>query len=359
MTVLDPTADLSDGNANGNPPGVVSSFDAEPTCLVDGCDQSVVPGHSTCGFHSDTKNLQGADQLDGSVGPVSADGLTGQDGTGRSRHKPRHKSVRGRLQQVLRDNESHGELRAEPVPNKDSVIVSGTAIVYDVRTTIHDVFGAFGESIRPGAAAHLINGDVRLLSNHDGLPLARTTSGTLLLRENDKGVSFAAELDVANSPLAADVVSGVRRGDLSGCSFAFTVKDGDDVWNSKMTERVIKRFASLPEISIVTFPAYPTTSVSARSQQLRARQRRLHLRREQIRRHVHAQQTRDMLARGVPLTKKTDPAQDRAAAKVDSESRTLNEAGELRRAAMKQRGVRSYRSLRAALNKGRDAEEVR
>jgi HK97 family phage prohead protease len=353
MTVLDPAAAFSDVADNGD--GTVSSSQDEPSCIVDGCDQSVMPGHSTCGYHADPKNVQGPDVIDGSVAPQSVVGVGFQDGTGRSAKKPRHRTQRSRLQQYLHD----GELRAEVVPNKDSVIVSGTAIVYDVRTTINDVFGSFGESIRPGAAAHLLGGDVRLLSNHEGLPLARTTSGTLLLREADNGVNFAAELDVAGSPLAADVVSGVRRGDLSGCSFAFTVGDGDDVWNSKMTERVIKRFATIPEISIVTFPAYPTTSVSARSAQLRARQQRLRLRREQIRRHVDAQELHSMLTRGIPLTRKPNPASQRVTDKVDSERRTLNEAGELRRAAMKQRGVRSYRSLRAALNSGKDREEIR
>jgi HK97 family phage prohead protease len=79
----------------------------------------------------------------------------------------------------------------------------------------------------PGAFAATLakKPDVRLLINHDGLPLARTTSGTLKLREDKRGLHFEAELD-ATDPDVQRILPKVQRGDLSQMSFAFrTIKD--------------------------------------------------------------------------------------------------------------------------------------
>jgi HK97 family phage prohead protease len=265
--------DLSEGavNTGGNPPGVASSSNDEPTCAFPGCSSHCVPDSPFCGREDHNSYVASAIASDGTVtGAVDVSGGL-LDGTGRSKQrtqrwrKPHHLSQAGRMHRALKGGH---ELRVDSSAIAGHAIVSGTAIVYDVRTVITDMFGKFGETIRPRAARHLLGGDVRLLANHGGLPLARTTSGTLRLEDTETGVNFAAELDVENDSDAASMVNKIKRGDLSGCSFAFTVADGDDVWNKAMTERTIKRFMSLPEISIVTFPAYPTTSVAARSRAL-------------------------------------------------------------------------------------------
>lgn len=271
--MLDPAADMSDPNAKSDQG--VSASKATPTCAYPGCTSHSVPLSSFCGDERHTA----ANAIKASDGTITGlSDITGSiqsDGTGRSkRRKPRH--VKTSLRQALH----HGELRADQALTPGHAILSGTAIVYDVRTVITDMFGKFGETIRQGAAGHLLNGDVRLLANHGGLPLARTISKSLILEQDSKGVHFAAEVDVQGSPLAADVVSGVRRGNLSGCSFAFTVNDAGDSWNKAMTEREILHFASIPEISIVTFPAYPTTSVAARNKALDLKRQHYLARRE-------------------------------------------------------------------------------
>ncbi len=57
--------------------------------------------------------------------------------------------------------------------------------------------GSFTEVIRPKAFARTLgeNPDVSLLVNHSGAPLARSTSGTLTLREDARGLRFAAQLE--------------------------------------------------------------------------------------------------------------------------------------------------------------------
>lgn len=119
------------------------------------------------------------------------------------------------------------------------------------------------EFVRRGAFAKTINdgADVRLLVDHEGVPLARTKSGTLTLREDDKGLLVEANLDQSN-PDAAKVMSALRRGDVSQMSFAFeTVKDA---WSDDRRTRELRE-VRLFDVSVVTYPAYEETMVALRN----------------------------------------------------------------------------------------------
>lgn len=106
--------------------------------------------------------------------------------------------------------------------------------------------------------------DVRALFNHDpNMMLGRTTSGTLEVRVDEKGLFYSVQLP--DTQVGNDVAALVERGDISQSSFGFTieeaaweVKDGEDVY-------VIKKVGRLFDVSPVTFPAYPQTSVQARA----------------------------------------------------------------------------------------------
>ena len=121
----------------------------------------------------------------------------------------------------------------------------------------------YTEYVRRGAFAKTLNdgADVRLLIDHEGVPLARTKSGTLSLEEDERGLRVEAELDPEN-PDAARVLSAMRRGDLSQMSFAFkTVKDS---YNEDRSVRELKE-VKLFDVSIVTFPAYEDTVAELRT----------------------------------------------------------------------------------------------
>jgi len=114
--------------------------------------------------------------------------------------------------------------------------------------------GAFRKTIKDGA-------DVRLLIDHEGVPLARTKSGTLTLIEDEIGLRIEAELDETN-PDAAKIISALRRGDLSQMSFAFqTVKDA---WSQDRQVRELKE-VRLYDVSVVTYPAYEQTVAELRN----------------------------------------------------------------------------------------------
>lgn len=128
------------------------------------------------------------------------------------------------------------------------------------------IWEKFREKIAPGAFTETIkDSDTRALKNHDpNLILGRTSSGTLRLVENKTGLKF--EIDMPNTSTGLDVLEEVRRGDITGCSFAFTVDE--DSWKyleDGSVERTINKVGELFDVGPVTYPAYPDTTVAARS----------------------------------------------------------------------------------------------
>jgi HK97 family phage prohead protease len=121
----------------------------------------------------------------------------------------------------------------------------------------------FIEKIAPGAFRKTLSEtpDVRLLINHEGLPMARTKNGTMRLSEDERGLFFEAEL--ANTQEARDLYTLVERGDVDQMSFAFRVIRQN--WSKDRSERTLTEVSLADgDVSIVTYPAYPATSVEAR-----------------------------------------------------------------------------------------------
>jgi HK97 family phage prohead protease len=129
----------------------------------------------------------------------------------------------------------------------------------------------FIEKIAPGAFSKTLQEtpDVRLLANHEGLPMARTKNGTMRLYEDETGLYFEAEL--ADTQEARDLYTLVARGDVDQMSFAFRVIRQN--WSKDRSERTLTEVSlSDGDVSIVTYPAYPSTSVEAREAIKRAAQ---------------------------------------------------------------------------------------
>jgi len=131
--------------------------------------------------------------------------------------------------------------------------------------------GGFTETVAPGAFTSTLAGrpDVRLLIDHEGQPLARTKSGTLRLTQDGLGLKVESTLD-ATDPDVQRLLPKMRRGDLDQMSFAFRIAPGGDSWNDDYTVRTV-RSVDLDggDVSVVTYPASPTTSVQM--EMLRAR----------------------------------------------------------------------------------------
>ncbi len=122
----------------------------------------------------------------------------------------------------------------------------------------------WNEMIARGAFTKALteNDDVRLLIEHEGLPLARTWSRTLTLEADERGLlADAPSLDLRN-PRAQELHSVIERGDADQMSFAFKVVRQE--WNDDYTERRILE-VRLYDVSVVTYPANPATVVALRN----------------------------------------------------------------------------------------------
>jgi len=135
--------------------------------------------------------------------------------------------------------------------------ISGYAATFNDVTDL----GYFREQIATGAFEGRTDDDVRLLINHTGVPLARTTNGTLRLSVDDDGLRYEAEL--ADTQEGRDLYTLIKRGDISQSSFAFSIED--EAWDNKTNLRTVLKVGRLYDVSPVTYPAYATTTVNARS----------------------------------------------------------------------------------------------
>lgn len=174
---------------------------------------------------------------------------------------------------VRRFLESKGEERAY---NSKSVEIreadDGSLLFTGYATTFNSEYDILGgppygwtESVDPGAFTKTLseNPDVRLLVNHDDLPLARTRSGTLQLSQDNIGLRVEAKLDPSD-PDVQRLQPKMARGDLNEMSFAFrTIRQA---WDEDYTRRnLVELSLADGDVSIVTFPANPATSADLRA----------------------------------------------------------------------------------------------
>lgn len=160
------------------------------------------------------------------------------------------------------------EVRAEQTER--GRVITGRPIVYNSRTDM----GYFDEIIEQGALDNADLTDVRFLVNHDvsRIPLARSRrnngNSTMLLTVDNDGLGIRVDLDTENNSEARALYSAVERGDVSGMSFMFGIRDQEwDNLDSEHPTRRIKSISTVVEVSAVTFPAYNATTINARSKE--------------------------------------------------------------------------------------------
>ena len=160
------------------------------------------------------------------------------------------------------------EVRAEQ--NEDhGTYITGTPIVFGQETDM----GFYRETIDRDALKDTDLRDVRFLVGHNTsmIPLARSRNNnensTMQMSVTDAGMDIRVDLDTENNAEAKALYSAVKRGDMSGMSFMFTV-DGDN-WEDLDTDypkRTITSIRKVFEVSAVAFPAYEGTSIQAASE---------------------------------------------------------------------------------------------
>jgi uncharacterized protein len=150
-------------------------------------------------------------------------------------------------------------------------MLAGYAAVFGQRS---QDLGGFVEQLNVGCFDKVLasNPDVRCLFNHDpNLVLGRTSAGTLQLDADHTGLYMTCQLP--DTSTGRDVHALVTRGDISQCSFGFSLDPGDASFDEetdsatgkKQMVRTIRNVSRLYDVSSVTSPAYLGTSVQARN----------------------------------------------------------------------------------------------
>lgn len=129
--------------------------------------------------------------------------------------------------------------------------------------------GRVVERIMPTAFDRAVKeDDVRGLFNHSSdIVLGRSGAGTLRLSVDATGLRY--EIDPPDTAAARDLIQSLRRGDITGSSFAFLPRGTeyrDTAADGKITETVIERNdVQLFDVGPVTFPAYPGATSGVRA----------------------------------------------------------------------------------------------
>lgn len=120
------------------------------------------------------------------------------------------------------------------------------------------------ESIDASAFNNTMGNDVRALINHDtSLVLGRVKAGTLELKLDSHGLWGSIKINEADQD-AMNLYERVKRGDVDQCSFGFEIKEEETEYREDGTIHWTIKEVDLFEVSVVTYPAYEETSVSAR-----------------------------------------------------------------------------------------------
>ena len=154
--------------------------------------------------------------------------------------------------------------RFETREQDNDLYISGYFAVFG---STYEIWEGMSESIDSHAFDDQLNEDIRALIDHETrLVIGRTKAGTLQLRVDDTGLWGDVKIN-RNDVDAMNVYERVKRGDVDQCSIGFEIIDEDVSSIDNKTHWTIKE-VKLYEVSIVTFPAYEETCVSARKRQL-------------------------------------------------------------------------------------------
>lgn len=139
---------------------------------------------------------------------------------------------------------------------------------FAVFNSIYEIAPGMTESVAPGAFSRTLpGGDIRALTNHNTtLVLGRTKAGTLILREDERGLYGEVEINPNDSD-AVNLYERVKRGDVDQCSFGFEIVSEETDFRDDGSVHWTITDVDLYEVSVCTFPAYEQTGVSARTAQ--------------------------------------------------------------------------------------------
>lgn len=161
---------------------------------------------------------------------------------------------------------------------------------FSVFNSNYEIFEGATESVAPEAFEGALSDDIRCLIDHETrLVLGRTKAGTLALKTDSRGLWGEVKINPKDQD-AMNLYERVKRGDVDQCSFGFDILEEKFEDRGTTVHWTIKR-VRLYEVSVVTFPAYEDTGVSARKNDLQSiKKRALEIRKQKILRKLKGEQ---------------------------------------------------------------------
>ena len=148
------------------------------------------------------------------------------------------------------------------VKEDEEFIVEGYATTFDDPYEMYEDWDGnkYYESISRDALKDADMSDVLFLYNHEGRVFARQKNGTLEVKGDDKGIFVRA--DLSSTKASREMYEDIKSGLVTQMSWAFTVKE--DSYDRETHTRNILSVKKVYDVSAVSVPANPSTSISAR-----------------------------------------------------------------------------------------------
>lgn len=168
------------------------------------------------------------------------------------------------MEREMRQTRSVGSEFNTRADESGGMYISG---YFSVFNSNYHIFEGATESIAETAFDGALSDDIRCLIDHDTrLVLGRTKANTLTLKTDSRGLWGEVKIN-PNDQDAVNLYERVKRGDVDQCSFGFDILEEEFEDRGTSVHWTIKK-VKLYEVSVVTFPAYTDTSVSARKNDL-------------------------------------------------------------------------------------------
>ena len=145
---------------------------------------------------------------------------------------------------------------------------------FAVFNSLYEIWPGATESVAPGAFSGTLGNDVRALIDHETrLVLGRSKAGTLELKEDSHGLWGRVKINRQDQD-AMNLYERVKRGDVDQCSFGFQIREEETEIKEDGSVHWTIKDVDLYEVSVVTFPAYEDTAVTARKRDFENLQKR-------------------------------------------------------------------------------------
>lgn len=173
-------------------------------------------------------------------------------------------------------NRASRQMRTAPAQFQTREAENGEPVIegyFAVFNSNYVIWDGATESVAPGAFTDTLSNDIRALIDHESrLVLGRNKAGTLELKEDSRGLWGVIKVNREDVD-AMNLYSRIQRRDVDQCSFGFEIQEEEFSQDGDKVHWTIKK-VNLYEVSVVTFPAYEETGVTARKNQLEEIQKR-------------------------------------------------------------------------------------